>query len=240
MKNKTSGRLDLARRIRAAGRPIYIAEDDGEISSIPFDGLIVRQVGGVVESCVFEWSGGTGFMIELAITVNIPTLAISYFGIELPWQQMYFRWLEDPLESDGTSTFYRFGGKPILEFERSRVLNHRADVRRTLSSGQSITGLLLGQDMAPIPNDLRIGTKFPATIIIGDQFEREYRAPVELFVNRRERNSAPRPAVRKRAGLFERPDHAPLPDVSAVAPSPQTASSVDVTARSGRDAVPTQ
>jgi hypothetical protein len=150
MKLEMIDSLALARWIRAAGRPIYIAEDDGEPHCIPSDGLIVYQVGGAMESSAFECSGGTGLMVELVITINLSMLAISYFDLELPWEKIGFCWLPDPLEIDGSS-FYRFGSRD-LEFERIQVINHRADVRRNYSRGQSIRGLLLGLDMAPIPD----------------------------------------------------------------------------------------
>ena len=131
MKNKTpTDRLALARRIRAAGRPIYIAEDDGEAPCIPSDGLRIYQTGGVVESSAFDWGGGTAFKVYLVITNNRQAFAISSFELELPWKQTHFQWIEDPLVIDGTSQCYRFMGNDILEFERGQVLNHFADVRR--------------------------------------------------------------------------------------------------------------
>jgi hypothetical protein len=121
-------------------------------------------------------------MIQLTATVCATTFVISRFDLQLPWDKSGFRWLDDPLETDGISTLYRFGN--MYEFERKQVLNHRADVCRMLRRGQSIKGALLGIDMAPIPDEFRDGSLFPATVIIYDQFWREYRAPVELTVAR--------------------------------------------------------
>jgi hypothetical protein len=97
MKKKLVDDLALARRIRAAGCSIPIAEDDGERRYIPTDGLRVYQTGGIIESTAFDWGGGTGFKIHLVITSNISNLAVSHFELELPWKQTYFQWLEDPL-----------------------------------------------------------------------------------------------------------------------------------------------
>lgn len=126
-----------------------------------------------------------------------------------------FHWLADPLEIDGISTLYRFGGRD-REFDRSQVINHRADVCRTLSVGQSMKGLLLGNDMAPIPDQFPIGTMFPATVVISDQFGGEYRAPVHLSVIRREKYcSSRRLEVQRRGGLFDRRDQHRAPLVGA-------------------------
>ena len=111
MKAKTrEGDLALARRIRAAGVPIYIGEDDGKGPHDPSSGLLVYQDGGVVESRAFDFYGAAGYIIRAVITVNLPKFAISGFGLELPWKS-YVRWLEDPLELDGRSVLYRFSGK---------------------------------------------------------------------------------------------------------------------------------
>jgi len=131
LKNKTFADLTLARRIRAAGCRIYIEEDDGEASAIPAEGLRVYQVGGVTESCAIanRSYGGVAFVIHICISIKLPNFAISVFRLEVPWRNEYY-WLQDPLETDGRSENYRFGGLD-LEFHRSQVLNHYADVRKT-------------------------------------------------------------------------------------------------------------
>lgn len=198
--------LALARQIRAAGCPIHIAWDDSGPSEIPAKSLEVFQVGGVLESSAFEYSAGTGIMFPVQITAYISGLALSWFEIELPWEKMGFRWLDDPLEMDGTSTLYSFAGRH-LEFERTQVLNHRADVCRTLRFGQSLRGFLLGNDMALIPDEFRDASRFPATLIVWDQFGRNSRAPLELTAHRRKkyirRSSA-------RGGLFSKRDQNPV------------------------------
>ncbi len=184
MKDKTIDHLALARRIRAAGCPIHIAEDDGEARRIPSDGLRVYQTGGLIESSAIDCSGGTAFIIQLVITINLSGFAISAFDIEPPWRKEFFYWLEDPLQIDGSSRCYRFGVKDFPMFERSRVLNHCADVQRTYSLGQSLKGFLLGFGFDPIPAEFRHGTMIPAFVIVYDQNWREYRSPVELWADR--------------------------------------------------------
>jgi hypothetical protein len=206
MKNKTIDRLMLARRIRAAGRPIYIAEDDDEACGIPSDGLRVNQFGGVNESSVvaITKAGGIAVTIYLCITnYHLPHFAISAFGLELPWPNDSFWWLPDPLEIYGGSQCYKFGAKGFPEFERSEVLNHLADERRTYSPGRSVKGALLGFGLDSIPEQFRHGEMILAFVIICDQFSRKYRSPVQLWLDR----SLTRSAVpRKHRGLFGRPD----------------------------------
>jgi hypothetical protein len=58
MKNEREGfdQLAYARRIRSAGRPIHIPQDDGETRCIPSEALRVRQTEGVIESTAFDWA----------------------------------------------------------------------------------------------------------------------------------------------------------------------------------------
>lgn len=202
LKNKAIDRLALARRIRAAGRPIYIAEDDGEAQCIPSDGLLMYQTGGVIESCAIDYAGGTAFLIQLIITIKLPNFAISAFGLELPWKDESFHWLEDPLEIDGSSRCYRFGDRDLPEFERNQVINHYADVRRVYSSGHSLKGFLLGCGLERMPEQFRRGTMIPAFVIVYDQFGHDYRSSVELYSDR----SLARPRVSRKRNLLDHPD----------------------------------
>lgn len=207
MKSKIyQGDSALARRIRAAGIPIYIGEDDGEVPHDPPRGLLAYQEGGVTESRVFDFYGAAGYIIRAVITVNLPKFAISGFGLDLPWNS-YVRWLEDPIEIGDRTTVYRFGGNEFPEFERSGVLNHRADVRRMWSRGESLKGHLLGIGNEPIPEQYPHGAIIPAFLITYDQFSRPYRSPVSLWTAR---TATPVRGVRSKARrtdrLLDRPD----------------------------------
>jgi hypothetical protein len=202
MKEKNHDGLAIARRIRAAGRPIYIAEDDSDSTYLPCDALLVRQTGGVMESRAIDCGAGTAFVINLVITSKLPGLAIAHFGLELPWHQEYFCWLEDPIEIDGPSRRYRVRGSEGLEFDRHQVLNHEADVKRILSPGHSLKGVLLGYGFESIPADLHNGVMFPAFVVVYDQFAREYRAGIQLQVVRRPK----RPGSLRRSSLLDHPD----------------------------------
>ena len=207
MKKKLVDDLALARRIRAAGCSIPIAEDDGERRYIPTDGLRVYQTGGIIESTAFDWGGGTGFKIHLVITSNISNLAVSHFELELPWKQTYFQWLEDPLVIDGPSRLYRFNGRNILEFERSEVINHRLDVTRPFSSGESVRGYLLGFGYDAIPAGFPHGAMIPAFLILYNQLAHEFRAPLKLWADRSQKNlRRPQSGVRRKGGLLDKRD----------------------------------
>jgi hypothetical protein len=132
--------------------------------------------------------------------------------LKLPWEKINFRWLPDTLESFDDSTLYKFAGKNSLAYERDQVLNHHADVRQILQHGRSILGLLLGISMEPIPDEFRTGTLVPATVVIADQFSREYRAKVSLFINKREKHRGGASSIiRRRGGLFEKRDRITSP-----------------------------
>ncbi len=218
MKNTPSYKsLALARRIRAAGIPIRIAEDDEEAGHREDSGLLIRQVGGVVESSVDDSDGGlTQYIIHVCITSNLPgRFAISGFELECPLHDPFFHWLPDPVEIGARWNAYRFPGSN-LEFDRSLVINHCADVRRTLSRGQSVQGLLLGVGFEPIPDRTWPENLMPAFVKVFDQYVREYPEPVSLWVVRNQRlPHRARPKARRK-GLFESPDwepgRAPLPE----------------------------
>jgi hypothetical protein len=197
--------LAVARRIRAAGRPIHIAEDDDPSPSIPCDGLLVRQTGGVMESRAIECSGGTAYIINLCITSRLPSFAISDFGLQTAWPTEYFRWLEDPLVIDGHSRRYRFGVREVQEFEREQVINHYADVRQILPCGHSLTGFLLGIGYETIPERFWHGMMTPAFVIVYDQFGGDHPSPVEMQVVRNQTQ----PRVSRKRNLLEHRD--PIP-----------------------------
>jgi hypothetical protein len=208
-KNYQTDQLLRARRLRAAGCQIHIPEDDGDARHIPSDGLGVKQTGGVIESTAFDWGGGTAYKIYLVITSGIAGLAISHFELMLPWTKegSLVQWLEDPVVIDGPSRCYRFMGNEILEFERSLVLNHRLDVTHPFSLGESARGFLLGFGSDPIPEDFSHGKMILAFLLLYDQFNREFRAPVKLWadrMNKKRRGIAL--GVRRKGGLFDKRD----------------------------------
>lgn len=208
MKDKIeTDHLALARRIRAAGCPIFIAEDDGETRCIPSDELRVYQTGSIIESTAFVLGRMTGFKIHLVIASSKSTFAVSRVELELPWKEDHLLWLEDPDEIGGSSRCYRFyGNDNILEFERSEVINHRLRVTRQFSSGESVSGYLLGLGWEAIPEAFSHGKMIPAFVILRDQFGRAFRTGVELWADRTEQGRRRRDLVRRKEALFEKRD----------------------------------
>jgi hypothetical protein len=175
--------LYLARRIRAAGRQIYIEEDDRESTYVPSNGLLIYLFGEVNDSLATDFLGGTAFIINVNITINLPRIAISGFGLELEWK-CAVDWLDDPSEGERPDV-YRFGGRDLPEFKRGQVLNHRADVRHIHSRGSSLRGYLLGVGDNPIPDPIQHGMMIPGFFIVYDQFSRPFRSPISLCANRK-------------------------------------------------------
>ncbi len=204
---KDEERLAFARRMRAGGVPVYIGEDDGEAAQGPSSGLQIYQFGGLVESRAFDFHGVAAYIIYATITINVSQFAISRFGLELPWQDTV-RWLEDPHESDDRSNIYRFGGKGELEFERTQVLNHFANVQLTWSRGKSLDGCLLGTGSEPIPDGFPHGGMIPAFLIVYDQFYGEYRSSISLWTDRTEKAIRRTTTSRKsrKGRLLDHPD----------------------------------
>ena len=87
--------LALARRISAAGVPIYIREDDPQEPHDPSNGLLIYQEGGLIESRAFDYYGVAAYVIRVVITVHVSRFAIASFGLELPWKGSV-QWLDDP------------------------------------------------------------------------------------------------------------------------------------------------
>jgi hypothetical protein len=174
MKNEGFDQLRFARRIRRAGRPIHIPEDDGDVRYIPSAALRVYQ---------------TGFKINLVVTSTVSGFAVSRIELKLPWEHTHVQWLEDPNVTIGSSRCYRFFGHQTLEIERELVLNHRLKVTRLFSIGESVEGLLLGIGSEPIPEEFPQGRMIPALVLIYDQIARQYQAPVKLWADRSTRNT---------------------------------------------------
>jgi len=209
MKNQREGfdQLAYARRIRSAGRPIHIPQDDGEVRSIPSDALRVRQTGGIIESTAFDWGAGTGFKIKLVVTSKTAGFAVSYVELKLPWEQTYFWWLEDPEVIDGLSRCYRFVGDSNLEFPRNLVINHRLMVTKPFSAGESVEGFLLGIGCDSISAEFSQGKMIPSLLVLYDQFARPYKAPVELWADRTTKNLRPqRSSARRKGRLLDKRD----------------------------------
>jgi len=184
MKNEGFDQLAFARRIRRAGRPIHIPEDDGEVRYIPSYALRIYQTGAIIESTAFDLGAGTGFKINLVVTSRVSGFAVSHIELQLPWEQALVQWLEDPKVIDGPSSCYHFFGNTTLEFDRNLVLNHRLQLTQRFSAGESAEGFLLGLGSEPIPEEYHHGKMIPAFVVIYDQFARMCQVTIQLWADR--------------------------------------------------------
>jgi|SRR5579863_3223785 len=196
--------LYLARRIRAAGRQIYIEEDDRESTYVPSDGLLIYLFGEMSDSFATNFLGGTAFILKTNITINLPRFAIGGFGLEVEWD-CAVDWLDDPSEGERPDV-YRFGGRDLPEFERGQVLNHRADVCHIQSRGSSLRGYLLGVGDNPIPEHIQHGMMIPGFFIVYDQFLRPFRSPISFCADRSQKLLPRTGSKASRKSIFDSSD----------------------------------
>ncbi len=181
-----------------------------------------------MDSTAFDLDcGGTGYMLNLEITSDVPGLFVNrYFSLDLPWQDPQFYWLPDPADSGTKWDLYVVPGTKI-EYPRNLVINHRTGARGKLRRGDILDGLLLGMGFKPIPDCFRHGTSVEGMLSLVDQFGRSHSSEVSLWINRsvtmdRARWKAmgllrPRGRSRLRLGLEEKPQ---APVQSDFGPSP--------------------
>jgi hypothetical protein len=204
-RRRTGGsNLELARRIRAAGVPIHIEEDEDKSARTFSDRLLIEQFGAETESRAFDFCGGAGFICWLTITTLRPRIAISAFVLELPWTTEV-QWLQ-PIASR-----YEFGGRDSLGFDEDQVLNHYADLqRRPLGWGTTIQGCLLGIGTEAIPHNFVHGASIPAMLTVMDQYRGKSVSPVSFWADRSHKNTGVNPLKPRRRRLFECPDSRPF------------------------------
>ena len=171
-----------ARRIPSASSTNHVGVGNGEVPQDPQGGLLVSQEGGT-ESRAFNFYGAAGYILSVTITIKLSRFAIAGFDLSLPWNG-YVWWLTDPRDHGARSPVYRFDRNYILEYNRDQVLNHRADVRRLRSRGESLQGYLLGIGNDPIPEQFKQGAIIPAFLIVYDQYGEGHRSPVSLWTDR--------------------------------------------------------
>jgi hypothetical protein len=199
---KRSPNLWLARQIRDAGRPIAIAEDDDPDVDRGSPGVLIHQTGGSLETCAFDHTGGTGYLVSLSITIVQSRIAISSFDLKTPWEKIGFWWIPDPLIS-GKSRFYKLA---YLELDREQVLNHRAN-QKPLRRGATMEGFLVGTEFGSVPAEFR-RREIEVALIIFDQFDQQHRASFSMFVEPATNQPKPR---KTRAPLLDRPDPREVP-----------------------------
>jgi len=189
---------DLAHRVQAAGVPVAIESSKDEASS-----LLIRQDFDAYESVIFNLNGGTGLILPIKITVDMPLFVFSGVDIRLSrWPDAWFR----PLEENDHDEWphYEFWGRSELKFHRSDTINGLLGGRTPFRRGEFLPGLLLAFCHEPLPEDIVRGEVLRGSIEIFDHFEQKHSAKICLQVHREvERERKPNP---RRERLFARPD----------------------------------
>jgi hypothetical protein len=188
----------LVDRVQAAGIPIAIESTKNEVSS-----LLIRQDFDAYESMLFNLNGGTGLILPIKISVDIPVFVFSGVDIRLSrWPNAWFRPLEE--NDQGEWPHYDFWGRSELKFHRNESINRFLGGRTQFRRGGFLRGLLLAFCHDPLPEDIVRGEILQGSIEIFDHFEQKHSAKISLRVHREvERERKPNP---RRERLFARPD----------------------------------
>jgi len=210
--------IDMERRLRAAGVPLEVGEDDYGNNALPANGLFITQTGDC--SALELDPSGVGYMLELRIVPNFPwPFEISTIELELPWQDPFLHWIPDPLETNAKDGMYWLPTKGGLGYARNQAINHHIGSGKRFSRGRSVGGLLLGVG-AFMPDDTRPGSEVPAFVRVFDQFGKEYRREISLRADRAKRPTQLQKKGSTRKSLFACPDPKRRVKKSAAAPVP--------------------
>jgi len=210
MNNIASGAnlKQLLEELSQFGSPVDLSVAE---TRVPMEKVVIDQVGGVFESCVFELeSGRAAYMANIAVT-NQRTRSLDIIDVELrtPWNDPFFQWLEpvsvesnDRRKRSCSCLVYRFPNKCGLELGYNEVLNHHLLDRKKLPGNRRLEGWLLAIG-GFMPPELRHGQwhDMPLTIIGADHSE--YTTKIELWT---ERLQSRRKSVKPRMRIFVKPD----------------------------------
>jgi hypothetical protein len=105
VERKWQADIEMERRLRTAGVPLEVGEEDRGSDFLPANGLFITQTG---ECSVFDLDPcGVGYILELRIVPNFPwPFELSALELDLPWQDSYLHWIPDPLETCAKDGMY--------------------------------------------------------------------------------------------------------------------------------------
>jgi hypothetical protein len=194
---------DLTRELVATGF-LPVDAQGAAITHRALPGLLISQVGGLVESSVFDLNCGygTGCILPLHIGVDLPVFSIWGWELDLPWKDPTFQFLPEPQGHVFPTDMYQIPGCENLKYSRYEVINHRRVLRR----GQSLDGLLLGFSFESIPDSYQHGANIEARLVLIDGMERCFSTRIQLWVNRIAKIDWQRKKKNSRRPLFENPE----------------------------------
>jgi hypothetical protein len=203
MQRNWQGDVEMERRLRAAGVPLEVGEDDCGMA-LPANGLFIRQTG---ECLAFDLDPcGVGYILDLRIAPNFPwPFEISTLKLDLPWEDSFFHWIPNPLETCAKEGMYWFPTKDPLGFSYAQGINHHIGSGTRFSRGRSIGGLLLGVGSF-MPDSIHQGSEVPAFVRVFDQFGKEYASAFSLRADRANRRTRLQEKRSTRKPLLACPD----------------------------------
>ncbi len=200
-KNSNCTRLaTLLRELADLGSSVDLSVADTKDE--PAD-IEIEQVGGILESSIFELPGGlTGYMVYVAVT-NQTSQTIYCRNVELRvfWEDSLFQWMPDPRETRGSER-YRFPGRGSPELPRDQVINHVLLEDGALTPRRPLQGWLLATGR-PMPENLRNRQTLHATVAIYASNRIEYTETIRLWPERLA--VKPNFALRRKYNLFGEP-----------------------------------
>jgi hypothetical protein len=193
---------------------ITVASEAGERQRIT-----IEQVGGSVESRIFELSDGrVAVMVDIAVS-NQSTRTVDVANVELRtyWGESHWDWLTPrrvkpprPTKRSKGLLQYTFPGRGGWQFTPDRVINDHLFEHRKLPGRRRLEGLLLGIGDR-MPADLCAGQWLDLSLVIvgsdGVEYEQTIRAQVE-------RLEASAEAARRRTSLFDQQTAVPSQEVA--------------------------
>lgn len=194
---------DLVRRLVATGFLPVDAQDAAITQPAP-PGLHIDQVGGLVESSIFDLKcgSGTGCILPLYIAVDLNIFSIWRWELDLPWKDPKFQFLPEPQGHRFPDNMYKFPGCENLMYPRDQVINHQ----RELKPGRILEGLLLGFSFESIPDSYHHRSTIHARLVLIDGKEHSFSTPIQLWADRSVKFDRQRSKKNTKKRAFEKLD----------------------------------
>jgi hypothetical protein len=161
-------KIEIIRRIQDAG---YLCEVDNTPNlNLPK----LRIENNPSHSCVFDFCGGMGVILELRISSDGDVQIQDFGDLKLLGRPCNVDWW-----TSETSQVYKFYQGP--EFPRDVVLNDRVGVQ--VKPGQPLVGFLLGRSTTRIPSMYSHGFKLSLEFSILDGFDTPHTAQLLVTVD---------------------------------------------------------
>jgi hypothetical protein len=159
------------------------------VTEVENDKVEIEQVGGEIESQVFELQDGRiAYMIRIAVT-NWTPRTIDVVKVELlpRWDDSFFQWLH-PYKiklvprAENRQLVYQFPGSPMLWWPDD-VINHQLLEQRRLPGKRRLDGYLFAIG-GPMPAELRHGQRIDMPLVITAAAYGEYPTTIQVWTNR--------------------------------------------------------